>query len=85
MGTIFWVDSPKYCSVEKIEYIKATMDRVEELIMSSDVEDTDTLAKYIDMDSWAKKYIIEEIISELGGKEYIEQLSLLSHEGEVRV
>ena len=26
-----------------------------------------------------------ELLSELGGKEYIEQLSLLSHEGEVRV
>lgn len=59
-GEHFWVDSPRYCSVEQIEYIKATMDRVEELIMSSDEEDTDTLAQYIDMDSWAKKYIIEE-------------------------
>ena len=48
-------------------------------------EDSELLSKYIDMDSWAKKYIIEEIISELGGKEYIEPLSLLSHEGEVRV
>ena len=61
------------------------MDRVEKLIMSSDKEDSELLSKYIDMDSWAKKYIIEELISELGGKEYIEQLSLLSHEGEVRV
>ena len=26
-----------------------------------------------------------ELLSELGGKAYIEQLSLLSHEGEVRV
>lgn len=39
VGNIFWVDSPKYCSVEKIEYIKATMDRVEKLIMSADKED----------------------------------------------
>ena len=53
--------------------------------MSSDKEDSELLSKYIDMASWAKKYIIEEIISELGGKEYIEPLSLLSHEGEVRV
>ena len=60
MGNIFWVDSPKYCSVEKIEYIKATMDRVEKLIMSSDKEDSGLLSKYIDMDSWAKKYIIED-------------------------
>ena len=26
-----------------------------------------------------------ELLSELGGKKYIEQLSLLSHEGDVRV
>lgn len=43
-----------------MEYIKANMDRVEKLIMSSDKEDSELLSKYIDMDSWAKKYIIED-------------------------
>ncbi len=28
--------------------------------MSSDKEDSELLSKYIDMDSWAKKYIIED-------------------------
>lgn len=28
--------------------------------MSSDKEDSGLLSKYIDMDSWAKKYIIED-------------------------
>ena len=59
-GEHFWVSSPRYCSVEKIEYIKATMDRVEELIMSNKKEDIDTLPKYVDIDSWAKKYLVEE-------------------------
>ena len=32
--------------------------------MSSDKEDSELLSKYIDMDSWAQKNIIEELISE---------------------
>lgn len=28
--------------------------------MSSDKEDSELLSKYIDMDSWATKYIIED-------------------------
>ena len=40
--------------------------------MSSDKEDSELLSKYIDMDSWAKKYIIEELISEADCLRYID-------------
>ena len=57
------------------------MDRVEKLIMSSDKEDSELLSKYIDMDSWAQKNIIEELISEAEWLRYIDSNDVCSDTG----
>ena len=49
--------------------------------MSSDKEDSELLSNYIDMDSWAKKYIIEELISEADWLRYIDSNDVWSDTG----
>lgn len=49
--------------------------------MSSDKEDSELLSKYIDIDSWAKKYIIEELISEADWLRYIDSNDVWSDTG----
>ena len=63
-GEHFFVKSPKYCAVEQVEYLKAYMNEAEEAILSSDSICNATgksYEDYIDVDSFVKKYLVEEI------------------------
>ena len=60
----FFVKSPKYCAVEQIEYLKAYMNEAEEAILSPESickATGKTYEDYIDVDSFVKKYLVEEI------------------------
>lgn len=60
----FVVKNPQYCSVEQIEYIYRYVNETEKAIMSSGGWNTDTgknYRDYIDIDSFVKKYLVEEI------------------------
>lgn len=60
----FFIKSPKYCAVEQVEYLKAYMNEAEEAILSSDSICKATgksYEDYIDVDSFVKKYLVEEI------------------------
>lgn len=60
----FIVKSPMYCSVEQIEYLRDYMNEAEEAIMAPDgicKETGKSYEDYIDVDSFVKKYLVEEI------------------------
>lgn len=60
----FIVKSPMYCSVEQVEYLKNYMNEAEEAILSlaGICESTGkSYEEYIDVDSFVKKYLVEEI------------------------
>ncbi|MBQ0027077.1 MAG: CotH kinase family protein [Lachnospiraceae bacterium] len=64
-GEYFVVKSPKYCSVDEIEYISNYFDEIEKAILSVDGINPDTgkdISEYIDMESFVKWYIIEEVL-----------------------
>ncbi len=66
----FVVKSPMYCSVEQIEYLKAYMNEVEEAILAPDSICKATgksYEDYIDVDSFVKKYLVEEITKNYDG------------------
>lgn len=60
----FVVKSPMYCSVEQIEYLRNYMNEVEEAILSPEgicMATGKSYKDYIDVDSFVKKYLVEEI------------------------
>ena len=60
----FVVKNPRYCSVEQIEYISGYVNEAEKAILSSDGKNLQTgkhYKDYIDVDSFVKKYLVEEI------------------------
>lgn len=60
----FVVKNPKYCSVEQIEYISGYVNEAEKAILSPDGKNPETgkhYKDYIDVDSFVKKYLVEEI------------------------
>lgn len=60
----FVVKSPRYCSVEQIEYIRRYVNEAEEAILSPDGKNAKTgkyYEAYIDVDSFVKKYLVEEV------------------------
>ena len=66
----FFIKSPKYCAVEQVEYLKAYMNEAEEAILSSDSICKATgksYEDYIDVDSFVKKYLVEEITKNYDG------------------
>ncbi len=63
-GEHFFVKSPMYCSVEQIEYLRNYMNEVEEAILSPEglcMATGKSYKDYIDVDSFVKKYLVEEI------------------------
>lgn len=63
-GEHFVVKNPQYCSVEQIEYISAYVDAAEQAILSRDGTHPQTqkhYSEYIDLDSFVKKYLAEEV------------------------
>ncbi len=60
----FVVKSPQYCSVEQINYISDYVNKSEKAILSDDGKNPDTgihYNTYIDVDSFVKKYLVEEV------------------------
>lgn len=57
-GEYFFVRSPKYCSVKETEYLKDFIDKTEEAIY----RDSDEYKNYIDMESFARRYLVEEVM-----------------------
>lgn len=63
-GEKFVVRSPSYASEKEMEYISDVVQQVENAILSADGVDRETGLSYtelLDLDSFAKKYLIEEI------------------------
>jgi len=60
----FIVKSPMYCSAEQIEYLRDYMNEAEEAILSQKgicAATGKSYEEYIDVDSFVKKYLVEEI------------------------
>ena len=60
----FVVKNPAFCSVEQIEYIRRFVNDAEAAIVSEDGMDARTqkgYQEYIDVDSFVKKYLVEEV------------------------
>ena len=64
MAEHFVVKSPKYCSKEQIDYLGDYFEEAEQAILQEDGRNPDTgkaYTDYIDIDSFAKRYLAEEI------------------------
>ena len=60
----FVVKNPNYCSVEQVEYIRQFINEAEKAILSSDGKNWENgkyYWEYIDVDSFVKKYLAEEV------------------------
>ena len=60
----FVIKNPRYCSVEQIEYIRRYVNNAEMAMLSPDgrhPENGKHYSSYIDVDSFVKKYLVEEI------------------------
>jgi len=70
MGEQFVLKNPIHASIEEIQYISSYMQEIEDAIMAPDGINPNTgkhYSEYIDIDSWADKYIVEEICRNNGG------------------
>lgn len=70
MGEQFALKNPKHASKEEIQYISRLMQEIEDAIISPDGINPYTgkhFTEYIDMNSWADKYLVEEICRNNGG------------------
>lgn len=66
----FVVKSPLYCSVEQIDYLQGYFDEAEAAILAEDGINPVTLKsyeEYIDVDSFVKKYLVEEVTKNYDG------------------
>lgn len=69
-GEHFALKSPQHASQEEVAYIADRMQAIERAIMSEDGRDPDTgehFSEYLDLESWADKYLVEEITYNNGG------------------
>jgi len=60
----FVMKDPKYCSVEQIEYIYQYVNDAEKALMSEEgihPENGKSYEEYLDVDSFVKKYLVEEV------------------------
>ena len=70
LGDHFTIKNPKYASREEVEYISSLMQEIEDAITASDGINPYTgkyYTEYIDLQSWADKYLVEEITENQGG------------------
>jgi hypothetical protein len=70
LGDLYTIKSPEYASVEETAYMKNLVNGMERAVMSEDGIDPETgksLSDYIDIKSFAQKYIIEELCKNNGG------------------
>ncbi len=61
-GEHFIVMSPKYCTVSEINYIADFLQKAEDEIFS-----TKPLGEYVDPESFAKRYLVEEVVKNYDG------------------
>ena len=69
-GEHFAVKSPMYCSDEQIDYLKDYFDQAETAMLAVDGIHPDTgvsYEDYIDVDSFVKKYLVEEVTKNYDG------------------
>lgn len=69
LGDRYTVKNPSCASVEEVAYIKALFDEMEKAVVSEDGVNPDTgrsFVDYIDVKSFAQKYIIEELCKNNG-------------------
>lgn len=59
------ITSPKYASVRQVEYISGFYQEFEDALKRSNQEQSDEFAEYIDLESFARKYLIEELSKNL--------------------
>lgn len=70
LGNRYTIKSPEYASVEETAYIHNLVDEMEKAIVSENGTNPDTgksFTEYIDLQSFAQKYIIEELCKNNGG------------------
>ena len=53
------IQSPKHATIAEVNYIQNLFQRLEDSLLNTDVSDTQ-YQEYIDMDSFVKKYLVEE-------------------------
>lgn len=66
----FVVKNPRYCSAEQIEYIRKYVNEAEAAILSPDgrnAENKKHYEDYIDVESFVKKYLVEEVTKNYDG------------------
>lgn len=69
-GEEYVLKNPEHASREQVAYIAGLMQEIEDAISSEDGYNPDTgkhFTEYIDLESWADKYLIEEITRNNGG------------------
>lgn len=69
LGDLYTIKSPQYASVEETEYIKNLFDGMERAVAAEDGIDPETglsYLDYIDVRSFAQKYVIEELCKNNG-------------------
>ena len=69
-GELYVIKDPKHASADEVEYISNLFQEIEDAIKSEDGYNKKTgkhYSEYIDMKSWADKYIVEEFTKNHGG------------------
>lgn len=70
LGDPYTIKDPKYASRAEVEYISGLMNDMEKAVLAKDGVNPDTgksYLDYIDLESYAKKYIVEELAKNNGG------------------
>lgn len=70
LGDCYTIKNPKYASKAEVDYISSLVNDMEKAVVSVDGVNPDTgmnYLDYIDLESYAKKYIVEELTKNNGG------------------
>lgn len=70
LGDQYTIKNPKYASRAQVDYISGLMNEMEKAVTAADGINPDTglgWADYIDVESYARKYIVEELTKNKGG------------------
>lgn len=70
LGDQYTIKNPKYASRAQVDYISGLMNEMEKAVTAKDGINPDTglsYADYIDLESYARKYIVEELTKNKGG------------------
>lgn len=70
LGDLYTIKDPKYASRAEVEYISGLVNDMEKAVMAGDGVNPDTgksYLDYIDLESYAQKYIVEELAKNNGG------------------